>query len=239
MRIHRAALFGGRKGVVSTLVMLVILLILVACAPGTPAPRTRISATTPTPTLTPTPAVPGGTVLYHTDWSDGVTGWSVPKSISAQASKGQLHLTCHEQNTMILNYRPRVTNYALEISLQIVSILHNGGTFALVDQQSTGKDGYVGGAASLEQRYPFHGQFNTFLEPFDDSSSYFVADFSPGTMWITYRVEVRDGTLSVYVNGLRHGQVWSNHDNALASGPLGLNCGNAVLNASAVTLTAL
>lgn len=229
----------ARKGWPGMLVMLALLLTLAACSSGTPAHQASAPTPISTPTLTPTQAVPGGTVLYHTDWSQGLAGWSVPGAMTAQASKGQLHLICGEQASMSLGYRPAVANYALEVPVQIVSIPHNGGTFALVDQRGPGKDGYVGGAADLAQKFPFHGQFTTYLEPLDDSSAYYTADFSPGTSWLTYRIEVQNGEFSFFLNGVRHGEATSNQNVPLADGPLGMNCAGAVLNLGPLTMTAL
>lgn len=222
------------------LVLLCALLVLASCSSGNPARQTGAASPTPVPpTATATPAVPSGTVLYHTDWSQGLADWSVPGAMNAHASKGQLRLTCDKLATMFLAYRPTVANFALEVPMQIVNSPAGAGTFSLIGQQSSDKDGYLGGAASLEKKFPFHGQFDAFVQPTGDSSLFYTADFSPGTNWYTYRIEIQQGVFSFYVNGIRHGQATSTRTNDLSTGPLGISCGYLTLNIGALTITAL
>lgn len=217
-----------------------LLLILAGCSSGTTSTQTGTpTLALPTPTSTPTPAVPSGTVLYHTDWSKGLSGWKVPSQIKTQTSKGHLHLACGDNASMIANYQPATANYALEVTVQIVNVPINGGTFSLRGQKGPGKDGYSGGLASLEKKFPFHGQFTTFVDPPESSTAYYTADDSPGASVVTYRVEIQNGVFSFFVNGVRHGQAASIKTDDLSHGPLSLNCGDIVLNVGPLTITAL
>lgn len=229
------------RSIVVTLAMLGLLFACAGCSSGAPQGSTGTVTPTPVPT-TPTPtvqSVPAGTVLYHTDWSQGVSGWKVPGSMATKASRGRLQVTCGANATMFANYRPAVANYAIEVSIQIVNVPGNGGTFNLVGQQSPGGDGFVAGTASLEKKFPFHGQIDTYVDPSEHSTTFYDADYSPGTNRVTYRVEVQNGVVSLFVNGARHGQAASTVTNNLTTGPLGISCGGIVLNLGPLTITAL
>lgn len=229
------------RSICSAIAILGLLFAFAGCSSGTTQGST--GAVTPTlapPTPTPTKqAVPSGTVLYHTDWSQGVSDWKVPGQIATKTSKGKLQVTCSDYAIMFANYRPIVANYALEVPIQIVNVPSNGGTFNLVGQQSPGKDGFVAGTASLEKKFPFHGQIDAYVDPNSHSTTFYTADYSPGTNWVTYRIEVQNGVLSLYVNGTRHGQAASTATNDLTTGPLGISCGGIVLNIGPLTITAL
>lgn len=230
------------RGIAGAMMILGLLFAFAGCSSGTPQGST--SAVTPTlaaPTPTPTKqSVPAGTVLYHTDWSQGVAGWKMPGSMAAKASKGKLQVTCGDNATMFANYRPAVADYAIEVPIQIMSVASSGGgTFNLIGQQSPGSDGFVAGTASLEKKFPFHGQIDTYVDPSEHSTTFYNADYSPGTNQVIYRVEVQNGVVSLFVNGARHGQAASTVTNDLTTGPLGLSCGNIVLNIGPLTITAL
>lgn len=239
-RLERRGRTRAWKDLSSLLIILCSLLVLAGCSSDNPSAQKRAASPTPVlPTATATSAVPSGTVLYHTNWSQGLADWSVPGAMSAHASKGQLRLTCGKLATMFLAYRPVVADFALEVPIQIVDSPTGAGTFSLIGQQSSDKDGYLGGAASLEKKFPFHGQFDAFVQPIGDSSIVYTADFSPGTNWYTYRIEIQHGTFTFYVNGIRHGQAISTRTDDLSNGPLGISCGYLALNIGALTITAL
>lgn len=225
------------RGIAGVMLLLGLLIAFAGCSAG------ATGAATPTPVpLTPTPtkqSVPAGAVLYHTDWSQGVSGWKVPGSIATKVSKDKLQVTCSDNATMFTDYRPAVANYAIEVPIQIVNVPGNGGTFNLVGQQRPGSDGFVAGTASLEKKFPFHGQIDTYVDPSSHSTTFYDADYSPGTQWVTYGVEVQNGVVTLLVNGTRHGQAASTVTNDLTTGPLGISCGGIVLNLGPLTITAL
>jgi hypothetical protein len=229
------------RNIVGAMAILGLLFAFAGCSSGAPQGSTGTATPTPVP-QTPTPtvqSVPVDTVLYHTDWSQGVSGWKVPGQMTTKASKGKLEVTCNDNATMFANYRPTVAKYALEVAIQIVNVPSNGGTFNLVGQQSPGSDGFVAGTASLEKKFPFHGQIDTYVDPTSHSTTFYDADYSPGTKWVTYRIEVQNGVISLFVNGTRHGQAASTVTNDLTTGPLGLSCGGIVLNLGPLRITAL
>ena len=229
------------KNFVFHLVLAICLLLLLASCSDRQA-ASSVSVTTPTAVPSPTatqPAVPAGTILYHTDWSQGLSGWNTPAGISAQGSKGLLHLTCKSFAILTLQYQPTVANYAIEVPIQIVSTQSNAGTFTFNTQQSAGKDGYTVGAAVLETLPPFHGEVEANINPISNGSPAYAADFSPDNQWITYRVDIQDNTATLSINGARHGQVLSNQTDNLSNGPLTFNCADIVLNVKPLTITAL
>src|SRR6266487_6262713 len=117
-----------------TLFVIVLLFFpLGACAGGTPPTtvqsQTPVPATRqPSPTSTPLPA---GTVLYQANWSHGLTGW--PGTHGWEVVQGQLESDTSGSATFTIPYRLSVTNYAVEIRMQIVrSVPPYGGYYEIV-----------------------------------------------------------------------------------------------------------
>jgi hypothetical protein len=222
---------------------IVLLLALAGCSSGA-SPTSGGGATTvpsPQPSVQPTTrTVPTGTVLYRTDWENGLSGWTKQSDLQWQARKGQLHLVCGKNQEIFTQYRPTVTNYAVEVSFQVISVPRSGGNFGFVGQQVSGKAGFAANVSSLEHLNPFHGQIQAYINPPENASEQSIpADFFPGTQTITYRIEVQGNVLSFFMNGVRHAQVESTETSVLTNGPLGLNCGDTVLNIGTLTITAL
>jgi hypothetical protein len=227
---------------VSSVLTIGALLLLAGCSASTPALSTGMA--TPTRVLatsTPTrPTVPAGTVLYSTDWSHGVANWTVQSGLTASAHKGNMHLDCSGSGSFLANYRSVTANYAVEVPIQVVSVSGNAGSFGLLAQQESGKDGYMANVAAMEKVDPFHGQIQAYIEPPAVASEFSsVADYFPGTKWLTYRVEIRGNQVSFLVNSLLHDQVTSTQTANLSNGPLGIMCGYDVLNLGPLKITAL
>jgi hypothetical protein len=220
-----------------------MLLVLAGCGPlltiATPTPTSTARATTSI-TSTPTaPAISAGTVLYHTDWSQGLAGWSVPAHINAQSSQGRLRLTCTSYTTLTLNYRPTISNYTLEFAIQVLGTTSDGGTFVVSGASNAKQDGYTVGAASLESRLPYHGQIEAYITPQAGANTFYTADFSPGTQWLSYRIDIQENTATLSINGVHHGQVLSDSTSTLSQGPLTLSCGDITMNVGALSILAL
>ncbi len=99
-----------------------------ACSAGTSSttvpPHVTVPATRhPSPTPTPLPA---GIVLYQADWSRGLAGWQGTQGW--KVVQGQLETDSSGSATFTIPYRPPVSDYAVEIRLQIVRtrVLSNG-----------------------------------------------------------------------------------------------------------------
>src|SRR5438874_809824 len=104
-----------------SVLLITFLLLLVACsgsAPSTPS-------VSPTATIPSTPTIPAGTVLYQADWSHGLAGWQVTGGWKALHG----YLQSDGSNTLSLTptYRPAVPNYAVEVRVQVVSVVNDGG----------------------------------------------------------------------------------------------------------------
>src|SRR5713101_865945 len=127
----------------SFVLFVLLLFLLEACSAGT-------SSTTAMPTatihaarhLSPTPTrLPAGTALYQADWSHGLAGWSEAKGWKIE--QGQLESDSSGTATFTIPYRLSVTDYAVEVHIQIIrSVPPNGGYFSISAPKTTGNDGY-------------------------------------------------------------------------------------------------
>ena len=126
-----------------------------ACSAGTSSTTGPPKASVPAARhLSPTPTpLPAGTVLYQADWSHGLTGWT-----GAQGWKvvqGQLVSTSSGTATFTIPYRPTISDYAVEVRIQIVrSVPPYGGYYEIVAPKLPGKDGYHAGVLDLKAPGP-------------------------------------------------------------------------------------
>ena len=223
-------------------VLLVLLLFsLEACSAG-------ISSTTAKPTarpLSPTPTrLPAGTVLYQADWSRGLADWSGAKGW--KVVQGQLESDSNGTATFTIPYQLSVTDYAVEVHIQIIrSVPPNGGYFSITAPKTTDKDGYQAGISNLEGSGPRpfgdHPQAQVFLDPYVYSAqgSGIPQDYEPGTGWHTYRVEVRGNEVSFLDNGTQVGYANSQRTDFLSNGPISFNSKLVILRMSALRILAL
>ena len=103
-----------------------------ACSAGVPSTSVLPAATVPAVVhASPPPTtLPAGTVLYQADWSHGLAGWQGVQGW--KVVHGQLEANSSDPLTLTIPYRPTVTDYAVEIHLQIVRLLQqNGGYFKI------------------------------------------------------------------------------------------------------------
>ena len=218
-----------------------------ACSAGTSSttvpPHATVSATRhPSPTPTPLPA---GIVLYQADWSHGLAGWQGTQGW--KVVQGQLETDASDSATFTIPYRPPVSDYAVEIRLQIVRLLSpNGGpSFTIFATRAPGKDGYQAGASNLlgSVTRPFgsHPQSQVFLDPSDDTApgSGMPNAYYPGSGWHIYRVEVRGNEVRLLDDGTQIGYARSTQTRVLSNGPLGLSSELLVLRVSSVRILTL
>ncbi len=223
-----------------------LLFFLVACAASTPTTSvpshpsvTAMVQSSPMPT-----APPAGTVLFQGDWSHGVAGWQGTHGF--QVVQGQLEANSGSLSTLILPYQPTVTNYVLEMRIQVVRLLQqNGGYFTIFATKATDKDGYQAGVNGLEgtaSRPPgSHPQAQVFIDPASSMAqgSAFPIDYEPGFQPRTYRVEVQDTEARLLVDGVQIGRASSEQTATLSNGPLGLDTELLVLRVSSIRILAL
>ena len=230
------------------LVFLVVLLLfsLGACSAGTSSTTVPPQATVPaakhsSPTPTPLPA---GTVLYKADWSHGLAGW--PGTQGWKVVQGQLVSDSSGIATLTIPYRPTVSDYAVEVRIQIVrSVPPYGGYYEIVAPKLPGKDGYHAGVLDLKAPgpHPFglHPQSNVYLDPYGDTArgSGIPQDYEPGTGWHTYRVEVRGNEASLLDNGTQLGSASSQHTDTLSHGPIEFDCTLVILRVNDLRILTL
>lgn len=217
-----------------------------ACSAGTSSTTVPPKASVPAARhLSPTPTpLPAGTVLYQADWSHGLTGWT-----GAQGWKvvqGQLVSDSSGTATFTIPYRPTVSDYAVEVRIQIVrSVPPYGGYYEIIAPKLPGKDGYHAGVLDLKVPGPRpfgdHPQSQVYLDPYSDMNpgSGIPQDYEPGSGWHTYRVEVRGNEASLLDGGTQIGSASSQQTDVLSNGPLGLSSELVILRVSSVRILTL
>lgn len=187
----------------------------------------------PTPIATTRPIAPG-TVLYTTNWSNGLDGWAGPNGNSGTpyctATNSTLHcpgssLAAPSEFTMFLpSYLPETPNYALEASIKVnnAGLPGNSGNYFGLFSRYPGslggvQSGYVGG---------IEGSFGTLDTPvyYNPHTALFRAEggYNPGSTTHLYRFESKSNTFTMSIDGA---QVFSETDqnNTLPdAGELGL-----------------
>lgn len=216
-----------------------------ACAAGpsstTVPPQSTVPATGhPSPTPTPLPA---GIVLYQADWSHGLAGWQGTQGW--KVVQGQLETDSSGSATLIIPYQPQVSDYAVEIRLQIVSLLSQtgGSSFAIFAKKAPGKDGYEAGVNTILGTAPHpmaaHPASLVALDPSDDTApgSGLPIAYYPRSGWHIYSVEVRGNEARLLVDGEQVGNsARSEQAKALSNGPLGLSSELLVLRVSSIRI---
>jgi hypothetical protein len=238
-RLGRILTFWQRQA--PTIFLIVYLIVsLTACSAGTASPKTLPS---PPAQVDPTPTtLPKGTLLYQSDWSHGLADWR--GSAGWKLSQGFLQSDLSNNNFITTPYMPTVPNYAIEVRFQIVSVPRNGGSFVIIADKASGKDGYTAGILGLLGPAP-HSQFanpqvQVTLDPTGDMDSpVVVSDYEPGSAWHTYRVEVKGPEVDFFIDDLRKSNAYSSQTDFLSNGPLRLRTAMAIVHVSSVRITAL
>src|SRR5207237_5260792 len=111
-------------------------------------------------------------LLYQSDWTHGLAGWQASSGWKVTQGVLQSNLS---NNSLTLPYMLRVTDYAIEVRFQIVSVPQHGGEFVITADRTQGKDGYTAGILGLLGPGP-HSQFanpevQVYLNPIDAMES--------------------------------------------------------------------
>ncbi len=160
--------------------------------------------------------------------------------------QGQLESDTSGSATFIIPYQLSVTDYAVEIRIQVVrSVPPYGGYYEIIAPKLPGKDGYHAGVSDLKApgTRPFgdHPQSHVFLDPYSDAGreSGIPQDYEPGSGWHTYRVEVRGNEASLLDDGTQVGSASSQQTDFLSNGPIEFNCALVILRVSSVRILTL
>ena len=225
-----------------------LLFLLGSCSSGTSPTNVGPQATAPAtklPVTTPT-LLPAGIVLYQADWSHGLSGW--PETQGWKVMQGFLESDASSSSTFTIPYQPQVSNYAIEIRLQIVQLLSQigGSSFYIFAKKAPGKDGYEAGVNNIVGTAPHpmaaHPAIQVLLEPYGDavSGSGMPEGFYPPSGWHTYSVEVRGNEAGLLLDGIQVGDTaTSEQTKVLSNGPLGLSCQQIILSVSSVRILSL
>jgi hypothetical protein len=215
-----------------------------ACSAGTSSTSVPPQSTFPaakhsSPTPTPLPA---GTVLYQADWSHGLAAW--PGVQGWKVVQGQLESDSSGSATFTIPYHLLVSDYAIEVRLEIVRLLSQtgGSSFDIFATRSPGKDGYQAGVSNLLGSAPHpmaaHPQCQLLLDPYSDMApgSGLPAAYYPRPGLHTYRVEVQGSEAILLVDGLQISSASSQQTDVLSNGPLGVSSQMVVLRVSSVRI---
>ncbi len=207
--------------------------LLIACGGTTPTPTTK----NPTSTATP---VPPGQVLFQADWSHGLAGWQATGAW--KVANGALQSDAGPALSITIPYQPTTPYYAVEYSIQIISVPRQGGYFQLVAAGAPGKDGYQAFINELRpitsKIFSIHPSVSVTIEPVNDmDSSQQIKDYEPGTQLHTYRVEVRGGSVLFFIDDERTSAATSSVTPKLSTGPLELQCSGVVIRISNLRIT--
>lgn len=231
----------SQKRLLQILLLCPLACLLCACSTGA-----GISSVTPSPTptvaVTPTPTVPAGTVLFQANWSHGLSGWSGTQGWTVV--QGQIEVTSGSSATLAIPYEPVVSNYAIEIRLQVVRLLQDhGGDFVFAAPKQAGKDGYQAGVLDLKKPGPFgsHPQAQATIDPSSDMplGCCHPIDYEPGYDWHTYRLEVQDNAVRLLDNGTQIAGANSSSTATLSPGPLSISSTLVILRISSLRIVAL
>jgi hypothetical protein len=189
-------------------------------------------------------SLPTGTVLYQADWSHGLAQWQA--SGGWKVVQGQLEITANSLSKITIPYRPTVPNYAIEVRLEIVSLIGGeGGYWTVFGQRQSGKDGFQTGAlgvkGSEERMSGSHGEAIIYFDPMSAMGQGvgLPIDYDPGFKWHTYRVEVLENSVRLRDNGVSLVYGSSVDSDFITNGPIGLQCERLVLRLASIRVLSM
>jgi len=217
---------------------------LVACSSSNPTTHVPPKASGTASTQPTSTALPSGTLLYQADWSHGLSGWQGTQGW--KVVQGQLEADSSGPATITIPYKPQVTDYAIEVRIQVVRLVRPlGGYFTLFATNQPGKDGYQAGVNNLEgatsRPNGAHPQAQVFIDPISSMplTSFRPVDYEPGFKLHTYRVEIQENQVSYFIDGTLIATVSSTQTSSLSNAPIGLGCSLVILRVSSFRITAL
>lgn len=198
-----------------------------------------------TPTATPKvwPTVAKGTVLFQSDWSQGLDGWQ--PSAGWTVRDGMLETDGQDNRSLTIPYQPVVRDYAVIFSVQVVDEPADGGFFRLVAAPAPTAPGFhaeVGGMhANTQHIFGDHPHAEVLLDPGDaqDPHSYRPIDYEPKNRVFTYHIEVRDNAVRFATDKASLSAALALKDTPLSHGPLRIECGLAFMRIGPLQVVAL
>lgn len=229
--------------VLSTLLSLLLgVAALAACAPSTPARRAPTATAEATATAIAVPRL-----VYQADWSRGLADWAPTPGWTVSGAVLQSDTGNDRQIT--LPFRPATPNYAVEFRLRIVNLAPGAGTqYALRADPAAGVDGFVALVEHVTvpgtRLFPDHPHEMIYLDPMTDQEDFGahtlqIHDYEPGTIWRTYRVEIRGPLATLLIDGRVASWARSTKAPQLAAGAIHFYCTGIELQMSDLTVYSL
>ncbi len=180
-------------------------------------------------------------MLYQADFSHGLPRWQ--NLHGWKIVQGHLETDTGGSATFTLPYTPTVSNYALEIHIQIVRLRsENGGYFSLSTPQLPDKNGYDTGISGMEGTKPrpngAHPSAQVNLKPAYAAvqGTGLPIDYEPRFDEHTYRVEVQDNQVSLYSDGVSLVSASSNQTATLSGGPIAFKSDQLILRINSLRI---
>lgn len=198
--------------------------------------HTSTPTDTPTPTPIPTPIVASikpGTVLYTSDWSSGMDGWSAGNGSKWTTVSGMLvHGRSSSSDSVYAPVQLSTPNYAVVTRIQAVN-LSISSNFSILVRSDTNNNGYwieVDNYPRPEVSIHPSGNLNAIIQQ---------VPYSIDNAWHTYRVEVKGEQIRVFLDDKK--LLDATDTQFLTPGVVGLNAGSVdtQLNVSSFEVIAL
>jgi hypothetical protein len=220
-------------------VLVVVLAGLAACG------STLVGAPTATPTVPPTvtPAVSPGTVLFQSDWSQGLAGWQASDGWTVR--DGMLEIDGKDKRTLTIPYQPTARDYAVEFQVQVVNEPEDGGFFRLVAAPTPTADGFYAEVEGLHTDIPHmtgdHPHAQVVFDPYNaqNPTSGRPIDYEPHNTMVTYHVDVRENAVLFGTDRATLTSAVGREVKPLSQGPFTIECGLAFLRFGHVQIIAL
>lgn len=162
-------------------------------------------------------------------WTGGSPDWVVHNSaLYDDGSNGS-----DNGPTAIAPCQPNTTNYAVEAKIQLTNL--SGSCFGIVVRASSTQSGWQGYKVGL-----CTSMSTAYIAAYGDLNPMKMVSFAPGTTMRTYRCEVKDNTINLFIDGAL---VVKAADNRLlterGNEQIGLYAQNVQLQVSSFNVTAL
>ncbi len=206
-----------------------------SATPSIDTPSASLSPTN-TPTLT---TVTPGKILYYADWSNGSNGWEESKGwkiYHKELLNDGTYSGTDIEPTIVAPYTlGSVLNYAVEVRIKVDNYT-DFPCFGIV-VRNVGSTGYSVGMSCDDM------QFST-IQITADLTGYnnvlAQQPFNPYNAWRTYRIEVKDNTIKLFIDGHTKPLLQAIDNKYLSDGgQAGLWCHNAQLEISSFKIVAL
>jgi hypothetical protein len=241
---HRLSTQRGRWPLLARfLPLFATLAILLAGLSACGSTAIRAPDATPTPTAIPWETATPGTVLFQSDWSKGLDGWQASDGWAVR--DGMLEIDGNDNRTLTIPYQPKVRDYAVVFSAQVVDEPKDGGYFRLVVAPQTAAPGFYAEVEGLHTDIPHqtgdHPHARVVFDPFSaqDPASGRPLDYEPHHTLTIYRVEVHDNVVQFATDKATLTGAFTRETKPLSHGPLTLVCGLALLRFGQIQVVAL